>query len=409
MKSKKTTDNKIKQILLKAGPYLDVLNPIFSGLWITISFIPVIIPLITHGAIPEIALLQAFLISELGILFSRQTISFTSWLSDTTGTINRIKKNDEIANTLRGLQLTLLLISFFLTSLNFLLSTLPTAIKAWTTISDTLILFSKSPAILLVTETARYAPIVSAVAGVLGISYYLYQAYQASKDEERYRAKNTELEERYPQYAELYQRILHPKANIQKLCQGLPREAGEYLFLRHFNETKQQENQKAKKDFLFWAGICAIGLGITLLGAAAALTPVGAMVIAGAVTVAMVIKIGAIIGLLAVSAAITRHYLKNKWNAPEKNQRESAQRHIECALKVIETNNISQPIQPTVTPAKTAQAQQTPVAAVTRPVIDKAKLQHYKLGFFQTSVKEAYHPSSEVNLAVRVDATTLKR
>lgn len=415
MKPKKSIDNKMKQILSTAGPYLDVIGPILSGLWIAISFIPVIIPLINFGGIPEITILQAFLISELGILFSRQTISFTSWLSDTTGAIDRIKKNDDIANTLRGLQLTLLLISFFLTSFNFLLSTMPTAIKVWTTLSTTLTLFAKSPVILLIAEITKYAPIVGAVAGVLGVSYYLYQAYQATNDIKRYQAKIDELESNYPEYTELYQNILKPKANVQALCKGLPRTAEHYLFLKHFNETKKQESQKTRRDFLFWAGICAVGLGITLVGAIATLTPLGPMVIAGVVTVSMIAKIAAVISLLAVSAAITGYHLNNKFYCPEKKQNQL--NNLECALKTIETTShqdISRPIQPIITCVKTpaqGQTQPTPLAVSINPAAHTVKkaAHCYKPGFFQLPAKDPSASAESANLANAPTAKPFKQ
>lgn len=390
MKPKQATDSRIKQALLKINPYLDILSPIASALWITISFVPVIMSFITLGAIPESTILQAFLISELGILFSRQAVSFSSWLSDTTIYVDNAKKSDNIANTLRGLQLSLLLISFFMASFSFLYSTLPTAIKAWTAISTTLMAVAQSPVTLLIAEICKYVPIVSIAAGVLGTSFYLYQAHQAQKVIERYQAKIAQLDNDHPQYIELYKKILEPGADIPKLCKRLPKEAEQYLFHKQFNENKKQESQKSRKTFLFWAGVCAVGIGITLLGAAAALTPLGAVAIAGAVTIGVIVKVATVLALLAVSCAVTRYYLKNKFYDAERTQMERAQKKIDRALQIIDENNQGKTnfIQPVAIQQKTLQGQpqRTALPATTKAASNKTSSNH-QVSFFKSGAK----------------------
>lgn len=331
----KKNQNTLKQRLAKAAPYLDILNPLLSSLWLLMSFAPLAISFISLGNIPPNTVLQAFLISEIGFIIFRHTASFTAWSLDNTTYIDNRKKHDNFSSSLRLVQLALVLVSTMMSAV----SSLHTVFELQAKITTVFNIFIHNPALALIANISSYVPLVSAVAGLLGTVYYLYQARQASQDRAYYQKKIDHIDKNDPNANKLYQQLLAPKANIAQLCRGLSGETSRYLFERHFLATKKQASQQEKRNYLFWAGLCAVSVGLAVLGGVAALTPVGAAVIAGGVTVAVAVKVCVIAGLLIISAATALNYIKNKYYNSEQKQIEKHKQRIDKAIKYIAAND----------------------------------------------------------------------
>lgn len=338
MGEKTSLITKIQQPIKKAGPYLDIFSPFLGSLWIAISFLPTAVSMITGHPISAAELWQYLVVSEIGVLIGRQTVGISSWVADTTGYWDRRKQNDDVANFLRGLQLSLLLIGMAMATFQFVQTISQAAVHAWRAIAPMIYHLNHLPGVMLASQITQFAPVVSVVTASLGVIYYHYQAYQAHKDIKYYQSKITKLDKKYPDYDNLYKDILQAKdrSQINNLCQHLPEEAGRYLAEKHYLEQKLQESQRTKRAMLFWGFISIVGLTVAAATVALMFMPLGPMVIA---TMAVAVKVFAIAALACSTALIAKHYYDNQFNKTIKKTQAGETSRINAALKCIAQNN----------------------------------------------------------------------
>lgn len=319
------------QRIRDAGPFLDFLSPFFAFIWVVISFIPVLVSLITKQAFPGGEILNAYLCIEFIALLSRQGFSLSSWLSDTTNYANRVKQNDTFANTLRGSQLVLTLISLGMYSVTFFKTVATLAAPLLTALTA----LAQSPIIITLVNICQYVPLISIIAGILGTTFYFYQAYRAHQTVKRYQARIDKLDEQYHKYKSLYLELLKPNANIEQLCEKLPSDAKNYLFERHLLEKERHEKQKARTGFIFWGVIIGVNLAMSAVTAIVTLTPLGGIGIAAGVTFNIALKAPLIIVPLVISAVTFVYYFFNRFNNPTDKKLAKAATNIDNAMSYL--------------------------------------------------------------------------
>lgn len=305
----------IKERLIKAVPFFDVIAPLGSALWLLVG---VVAYFLTQGATPAPGTIVALAVAEAVALAIRQPSSLGSWLADTVNFHDKKPNNDPLANLFRGAQLAILLLSFAMLTVAFLKVVLQQAALAWSVVKEALAAAAQvaflNNAANIVVSIAQFAPVVGAVAAALGMCFYFYQAYSAHQQVKRYQIEldNLDAAPEYEGCAEYY-----PKLAASSTVGPAPANFAQYVENRQAIEQAKFEKQQAFRSGLFWGSMAVLALGAAAAMAVASLTPVGAVAIGSigtaAVTVAVVVKAASVaVGLISAVAALSFYVNKSR-------------------------------------------------------------------------------------------------